>query len=36
MYKGTTKTYTFIAPDGLDLSQMEKVFVTFCKGDKEG
>lgn len=30
-YKGTTKKYTFIAPSGLDLTQVEKVFVTFSR-----
>ena len=33
MYKGTTPTYTFTTPEGLDLSQMEKVYVTFSRQD---
>ncbi len=31
MYRGTTPTYTFKTPEDLDLSQMEKVYITFSK-----
>lgn len=29
MFKGTTPTYTFTLPDTVDLSQAQKVYVTF-------
>ena len=31
MYRGTTPTYTFIMPEGVDLSLASSVFVTFGK-----
>lgn len=29
MIRGTTPTYTFIAPEGLDMTQARNVYVTF-------
>ena len=34
MYKGVTPTYTFKAPDGLDMTQATKVWVTFSTPDE--
>ena len=34
MYKGVTPTYTFKAPDGLDMSSATKVWVTFSTPDE--
>ena len=33
MYRGTTPTFTFTLPAGVDLDQADNVFVTFCKTD---
>lgn len=30
MYRGTTPTFTFIAPDGLDMTEAQNVYVTFA------
>ena len=29
MYRGTTPTYSFIMPQGVDLTQADNVYVTF-------
>lgn len=29
MYRGTTPTYIFTAPEGLDLTEASNIFVTF-------
>lgn len=34
MYKGVTPTYTFKAPEGLDMTQATKVWVTFSTPDE--
>lgn len=34
MYKGVTPTYTFYAPEGLDMTQATKVWVTFATPDE--
>lgn len=31
MYKGTTPTFTFTAPEGLDLTQATEIYVTFSR-----
>lgn len=33
MFRGTTPTYTFSMPDGVDLTLASRVYVTFCKLD---
>jgi len=34
MFRGVTPTYTFIAPDGLDMRQARQVWVTFATPDE--
>ena len=34
MYRGTTPTYTFTMPRGVDLTQASAVFVTFARKDE--
>ena len=31
MYRGTTPTYTFTMPEGVDLTLADEIYVTFCK-----
>lgn len=33
MYRGTTPTYTFTMPEGVDISLATGIYVTFCKMD---
>lgn len=33
MFRGTTPTYTFLMPEGVDLTQADSIYVTFCKTD---
>ena len=35
MYRGTTPTYTFTLPGTVDLTEADKVFVTFAKMNEE-
>lgn len=35
MYKGTTPTYTFIAPESVDLTDATKIWVTFSTMDEK-
>ena len=35
MYRGTTPTYTFTLPETVDLTEADKVFVTFAKMSEE-
>lgn len=34
MYKGTTPTYTFVAPEGVNLENATKIWVTFSTMDE--
>lgn len=34
MFRGVTPTYTFNAPDGLDMTQARQVWVTFSTPDE--
>lgn len=34
MFRGVTPTYTFIAPDGLDMTLAKQVWVTFSTPDE--